>query len=78
MTRQVEGFRRYVTTAAVAQPPDPDGRIGALYDYLPYAIAFGCTGGRHRSVVIAEQLAQRFRRLGYRTAVHHRDVDRAG
>jgi len=41
------------------------------------SVAFGCTGGRHRSVVIAEQLAQRFRRLGYRTAVHHRDVDRA-
>jgi UPF0042 nucleotide-binding protein len=41
------------------------------------SVAFGCTGGRHRSVVIAEQLAQRFQRLGYRTAVHHRDVDRA-
>jgi uncharacterized membrane protein YgcG len=43
MTRQVEGFRRYVATAAVVQAPGPDGRIGALYDYLPYAIAFGCT-----------------------------------
>ena len=42
------------------------------------SIALGCTGGRHRSVVIGEQLAQRFRRLGHRTAVHHRDVDRAG
>ena len=41
------------------------------------SVALGCTGGRHRSVVIGEQLAQRFRRLGHRTAVHHRDVDRA-
>ncbi len=41
------------------------------------SIALGCTGGRHRSVAIGEQLGQRFRRLGHRTAVHHRDVDRA-
>jgi UPF0042 nucleotide-binding protein len=42
------------------------------------SIALGCTGGRHRSVAIGEQLGQRFRRLGHRTAVHHRDVERAG
>jgi UPF0042 nucleotide-binding protein len=34
-------------------------------------IAMGCTGGRHRSVVLAEQLAKR---LGSRVRVHHRDV----
>lgn len=34
-------------------------------------IAIGCTGGRHRSVVIAEELASR---LGGRVRVFHRDV----
>jgi RNase adapter protein RapZ len=36
----------------------------------------GCTGGRHRSVVVAEELGARLRRHGYRPSVHHRDVDR--
>ncbi len=40
------------------------------------SIGIGCTGGRHRSVVVAEQLGERLRRHGYRAAVHHRDVDR--
>ncbi len=41
------------------------------------SIGVGCTGGRHRSVVLAEQLGERVRGHGYRAAVHHRDVDRA-
>jgi UPF0042 nucleotide-binding protein len=39
-------------------------------------IALGCTGGRHRSVVIAEELARRLRRRGVHPTVMHRDVDR--
>lgn len=41
-------------------------------------IAVGCTGGRHRSVVIAELLAERLAgELGLEVEVVHRDVDRA-
>jgi RNase adapter protein RapZ len=40
-------------------------------------IAIGCTGGRHRSVVIAEDLAAHFRDSDeYFVEVTHRDVDR--
>jgi len=39
-------------------------------------VALGCTGGRHRSVMIAEELAGYLRREGYRVAVHHRDIER--
>jgi UPF0042 nucleotide-binding protein len=41
-------------------------------------VAIGCTGGRHRSVVIAEHLAAHFRDDGrFFVEVQHRDVDRA-
>jgi UPF0042 nucleotide-binding protein len=39
-------------------------------------IAIGCTGGQHRSVVIAEELAHRIEAAGFRPVVHHRDVHR--
>jgi UPF0042 nucleotide-binding protein len=37
-------------------------------------IAIGCTGGRHRSVVLAEDLADRLREDGYRVSLRHRDI----
>ena len=40
------------------------------------SIAIGCTGGRHRSVTIAEQLGATIGDLGYHPHVRHRDVDR--
>ncbi len=39
-------------------------------------VAMGCTGGRHRSVVLAEELARRLDDHGMPTTVFHRDVDR--
>lgn len=37
-------------------------------------LAFGCTGGRHRSVAIAEEVAAILRKRGFDPAVLHRDV----
>ncbi|MBW3641978.1 MAG: RNase adapter RapZ [Actinobacteria bacterium] len=39
-------------------------------------LALGCTGGRHRSVVIADEVAQRLRRRGFNASLVHRDVER--
>ena len=39
-------------------------------------VAFGCTGGRHRSVYLAERLARHCRDSGWaEVAVHHRELD---
>ncbi len=47
-------------------------REGKMY----LSIGIGCTGGRHRSVVIATEVADMLQGLGFPSAIHHRDVDR--
>jgi UPF0042 nucleotide-binding protein len=39
-------------------------------------VAVGCTGGRHRSVVVAAELAERLRGEGVSVVLRHRDVER--
>jgi RNase adapter protein RapZ len=39
-------------------------------------VAVGCTGGRHRSVVLAEEIATRIRKQGFAAAVFHRDISK--
>ena len=77
-----EPVRGYVLEQALAGEflERLDGLLGLLLPayvaegkaYL--TVAFGCTGGRHRSVVVAEEVAGRLRDRGAEPTVVHRDV----
>jgi len=40
-----------------------------------FCIALGCTGGRHRSVALAERLARRLNGEGWRVNLRHRELE---
>ena len=50
------------------------GYAGEGRHYL--TVAVGCTGGRHRSVVLAEEIGAFIREKGFAASVIHRDVER--
>lgn len=69
--------------------PETEEFIRKQVDILSYTLPFyiregkarlvvgiGCTGGRHRSVFVAESFAKRLTDLGYSAIVHHRDIDK--
>ncbi len=76
--------RDYVleTSAGSAFVDQFDALLGSLVpqyqaegrSYL--TVAVGCTGGRHRSVAVAEELAARLRQRGVAVRTTHRDISR--
>jgi UPF0042 nucleotide-binding protein len=62
---RLEEYLRYVVPHYIAE--------GKSY----LTIAVGCTGGRHRSVMIAERLRRSLANLGVRMRVRHRDIGHA-
>jgi len=83
-TGQDELVRNYVLSHPEAT--EFAGRIDDLLGFLlPFylkegkaylTVAVGCTGGKHRSVVMAEEVAARLRDRGYDASVYHRDIHR--
>lgn len=63
--RRVEGLLLYLLPHYI--------REGKSY----LTVAFGCTGGRHRSVMMAEVVARALKKKGYEARVVHRDAERS-
>ena len=82
MTGKDQQVRDYV--AADPAWAETMARIESLLtDWIPrywaagknyVTIAFGCTGGRHRSVAAAVEMAERLRAIGFSPNVRHRDL----
>ena len=68
---EYEGFMKRLESLLDVVVP---GYVDEGKSYL--TVAIGCTGGRHRSVVVVDDLADYFRERGHRVSVDHRDIDR--
>jgi RNase adapter protein RapZ len=82
LTGRNPGVARYIRS--FPQTEEFISRIGELLVYLmPHyigegksylTIGFGCTGGHHRSVMMAEQIRKNLVQAGYNAKVTHRDI----
>ncbi|HEX8493102.1 MAG TPA: RNase adapter RapZ [Pyrinomonadaceae bacterium] len=87
--RDLSGHDKRVVEYLKAQPDVTEtlNRFSDLLDYLLplykregksyVTVGIGCTGGRHRSVMIANALARRLRRTGFDAQPAHRDIGKA-
>jgi UPF0042 nucleotide-binding protein len=85
--RQLTGADQEVRDYLAEDPSwgEATARIEALLiDWIPrywgagksyVTVAFGCTGGRHRSVAAAVEMAERLRSAGFAPNVRHRDLE---
>ena len=69
-----EGAQEFVEAYAHLVEIVRDGYVREGKRYV--TVAVGCTGGRHRSVALAQKLSQRLRSTGMRVNVFHRDLGR--
>jgi UPF0042 nucleotide-binding protein len=69
-----ERYRSYLDRLQALLDVSLPGYVAEGKSYL--TIAIGCTGGHHRSIVVAEELAEWIRDRGLPTVLVHRDVER--
>lgn len=68
------GARQFATNYVGTIEPILGGYMNELKPYV--TIAVGCTGGKHRSVAMAEEIAAQLREAGHLVRTVHRDVGR--
>lgn len=82
LTGNNKKVRKYVMDHEVARQ-FMDSVTGMIMNLIPYyknedkynlSVCFGCTGGHHRSVTLANELNERLTAEGIRTTLEHRDL----